>query len=75
MSRAARYIHCKHAGDPGGINLMLKADHKTRKALFMRFVDSLDYPDLEDYAFERSVTEDPATRLPRIDWETIVDAN
>lgn len=54
---------------------MLKADHKTRKALFMRFVDSLDYPDLEDYAFERSVTEDPATRLPRIDWETIVDAN
>lgn len=50
---------------------MLKADRKTRKALYVALIDSLSWPDLEEYAFERWVTYDPATRQPRAtesDW-------
>lgn len=51
---------------------MLKADYKTRKALYAALVDSLSWTDLEGYAFERWTTYDRVTRKPRVtesDWD------
>jgi len=45
---------------------MLKASRKARKALYVNLIDSLSWPDLEEYAFERWTTYDVATRKPCI---------
>jgi hypothetical protein len=41
------------------------ADRRTRKNLYAALVDSLDFPTLEDYGFERAVAADRITRKPR----------
>lgn len=43
----------------------VKAARKTRKNLYAALVDSLDFPTLEDYGFERAAAEDRLTRKPR----------
>lgn len=43
----------------------VKASRKVRKNLYAAFVDSLDFPTLEDYGFERAVAADRITRKPR----------
>jgi hypothetical protein len=48
------------------------ADRKVRKNLYAAFVDSLDFPTLEDYGFERAVAADIETRKERAPKDLIL---